>query len=137
VGRYEVILLDTHVAVWIVNEDPALGKESRALIHHALENDRVAVSAISFWELAMLVAKGCLSAMTSASLHREKITSSNIHEIPLTGDVGILAASLNLHGDPADRLIVATAIVHKATLMTADRALLRWRNALPRQNAAK
>jgi PIN domain nuclease of toxin-antitoxin system len=43
----------------------------------------------------------------------------------------------DLHGDPADRLIVATAIVHGATLMTADRALLRWRHPLPRQDASK
>jgi PIN domain nuclease of toxin-antitoxin system len=137
VGCDEVILLDTHVAVWITNEDPALGKQSRAYIEQALEHDVVAVSAISFWELAMLVAKGRLGAATSPAQHRANILTSNIQEIPLTGDVGILAAGLDLHGDPADRLIVATAIANDATLMTADRALLRWRHKLPRQDATK
>jgi PIN domain nuclease of toxin-antitoxin system len=50
----------------------------------------------------------------------------------------MLAGSLEgLHGDPADRFIVATAIVHDATLMTADAILLKWRNGLRRQDADK
>jgi PIN domain nuclease of toxin-antitoxin system len=42
-----------------------------------------------------------------------------------------------LHGDPSDRFIVATAIAHDATLLTADQRLLEWRNQLSRQNAAR
>ncbi len=132
-----MILLDTHVAILVTTEDPALGKQSRAFIDRARANDRLAISAVSFWELAMLIAKRRLSAITSPSKHRAKILGSDIHEIPMSGDVGILAAGLDLHGDPADRLIVATAIAHEATLVTADRAILRWRHALPRQDAAK
>lgn len=86
----------------------------------------------------MLTAKGRLDIAETPAHHRAAILETGTLELPVTGDIGILAAGLNtLHGDPADRLIVATAIVHNATLMTADRALLRWRNALPRQNAVK
>jgi PIN domain nuclease of toxin-antitoxin system len=137
VGRDEVILLDTQVAVWITTENPALGKLSRTLLQQAFESDRVVVSAISFWELAMLTAKRRLGSITSPSQHRATILSSAIQEVPLTGDIGILAAELDLHGDPADRFIVATAIVHGATLLTADKALLRWKNKLARLNATK
>jgi PIN domain nuclease of toxin-antitoxin system len=136
VGRDEVILLDTHAAIWVTTENSRLGKQSRLILERAFEYDRVVVSAISFWEMAMLAAKHRIDAITSASEHREKILSSRIEEVPITGDVGILAAELDLHGDPADRLIVATAIVHNATLMTADRTLLRWRHPLRRQDAA-
>jgi len=73
----------------------------------------------------MLIAKRRLDAATSPSQHRAKILASNFEEIPITGDIAILAAGLDLHGDPADRFIVATAVAHNATLMTADRALLR------------
>jgi PIN domain nuclease of toxin-antitoxin system len=136
-GRHEVILLDTHVAIWITTENPALGRESRTLVERARETDGLAISAVSFWELAMLAAKGRINSITSPTRHRARILSSDIQEIPLTGDVGILAADLDLHGDPADRFIAATAIIQGATLLTADRALLRWRHPLPRQDASK
>jgi PIN domain nuclease of toxin-antitoxin system len=136
-GRDEVILLDTHVIVWLATGETDIGKRSRELYERSLEAGELAVSAISFWEMAMLVAKGRLGAATSPAQHRKIIRSAGAQELPVTGDIGILAAELDLRGDPADRLIVATAITHGATLMTADRALLSWRNALPRQNAAK
>jgi PIN domain nuclease of toxin-antitoxin system len=137
VGRDEVILLDTHVIVWLTTDDRKIGKQSRVLYEHARENAELAISAISFWELAMLVGKGRLGAATSPAQHRAKILLAGAQELPVTGDIAILAAGLDLHGDPADRFIAATAIAHEATLLTADRAILRWRHALPRQNAAK
>ena len=86
----------------------------------------------------MLVAKGRLRSVDSASNLREVVLNSGINEIPLTGDIAILAGNLeSLHGDPADRFIVATAIAHEATLMTADARLLEWRHKLRRQNAEK
>ena len=66
---------------------------------------------------------------------RGLMVQAGIREIPLTGDIAILAVQLNLHGDPADRFIVATAIAKDATLMTADETLLRWRSKLRRINA--
>ena len=137
-GRDEVILLDTHVIVWLTTENAALGKQSRVLYERAREAGEIAVSAISFWEMAMLIGKGRLGAARSPAQHRIMILDGGAQELPVTGDVAILAAELErLHGDPADRLIIATAITHGATLMTADRALLSWRHRLRRQDASK
>ena len=55
--------------------------------------------------------------------------------MPLTGDIAILAVRLDLHSDPADRFIAATAIAHDATLMTADESLLGRRSKVRRINA--
>jgi PIN domain nuclease of toxin-antitoxin system len=130
-----VIVLDTHAAVWLAI-DRGLGKQSQRLIDKALVDDSLAISAISFWEIAMLVAKKRLRALKLPGEQRSKMLSAGIHELPLTGDVAILAAELeNLHGDPADRIIAATAIAHDATLITADANLLRWRHRLKRQDA--
>ena len=69
---------------------------------------------------------------------RDIVLNAGINEIPLTGNVAILAGTLDgLHGDPADRFIVATAITFDATLMTADATLLHWSHKLKRQNAEK
>lgn len=130
-----MILLDTHAAVWLAI-DRGLGKQSQRIADKALADDRLAVSAFSFWELGMLIAKRRLRAVKSVGELRAKLLAAGIRELPLTGDIAILAAELeNLNGDPADRVIAATAIAHDATLMTADADLLRWRHRLKRQDA--
>ena len=130
-----MILLDTHAAIWLAI-DQGLGKRSQRIADKALAEDRLAISAISFWELAMLIAKRRLRAVKSANEQRMKLLAAGIRELPLTGEIAILAAELeDLHGDPADRIIAATAIAHDAMLMTADANLLRWRHRLKRQDA--
>ncbi len=129
-----MILLDTHAAIWLVID--GLGKQSQRIADRALADDRLAVSAFSFWELGMLIAKRRLRAVKSAGELRAKLLAAGIRELPLTGEIAILAAELEaLHGDPADRIIAATAIAHDATLVTADANLLRWRHRLKRQDA--
>jgi PIN domain nuclease of toxin-antitoxin system len=84
----------------------------------------------------MLVAKGRLRARSSPREQRTKILAAGIQELPLTGEIAILAGEIeNLHGDPADRIIAATAIVHETTLITADANLPRWPNPLKQQDA--
>ena len=132
-----MILLDTHAAIWFTT-DAGLGKRSQTIADRALADDQLAISAVSFWEVAMLVAKRRLRSLDSAADLREQVLNSGINEVPLTGDIAILAGNLDgLHGDPADRFIVATAIARDATLMTADAILLNWRNKLRRQDAEK
>ncbi len=56
----------------------------------------------------------------------------------MTGSIAIAAGELaRMHGDPADRLIIATASLAGATLMTADARILRWKHALPRHDARR
>lgn len=137
-GRGEVIVLDTHVLIWLATDERSIGKQSRAAYDQSFASGGVAVSAVSYWELGMLAAKGRLDIPQSPANYRERLGEAGVKELPLTGDIAILAASLDgLHGDPADRFIAATAIAHGAMLMTADRNLLAWRHALPRQNATR
>jgi PIN domain nuclease of toxin-antitoxin system len=132
-----MILLDTHAALWFVT-DSGLGRRSKSIADTALADDRLIISAISFWEMAMLVAKKRLRSLDSVSELRRTVLESGIREAPLTGDITILAGNLEgLHGDPADRFIVATAIARDATLITADQRLLRWRSNLKRHDADK
>lgn len=130
-----MILLDTHAAIWLAI-DKGLGRQSQRMVDRALADDRLAISAFSFWELAMLIAKRRLRALKSAGEQRAKLLTAGIRELPVTGEIAILAAELeNLNGDPADRIIAATAIAYDATLMTADDNLLRWPHRLKRHDA--
>jgi PIN domain nuclease of toxin-antitoxin system len=131
-----VILLDTHAALWFTSDNGLLGKRSQQALDRALEDDQLAVSAISFWEIALLIAKRRVRSIDSAAETRDLILRVGISELAVTGEIAILAGELDsLQGDPADRFIAATAIVHDATLVTADEKLLRWRHPLRRQNA--
>jgi PIN domain nuclease of toxin-antitoxin system len=130
-----MILLDTHAAIWLTTGH-GLGKRSQRIADKALNDDDLTISAISFWELAMLIAKGRLRALKSLGEQRAKMLAAGIHELPITGEIAILACEIeDLHGDPADRIIAATAIVHNAALMTADANLLGWKHQLKRQDA--
>lgn len=137
-GRYEVILIDTHVAIWIATDPELIGQRSRALIEEAASQERILISSISFWEIALLVSKRRLRIGKSPSDLRLELLQTGVTELPVTGPISILSVELNkLHGDPADRFIVATAVIHGATLMTADTDLLRWRHPIQRQDASK
>jgi PIN domain nuclease of toxin-antitoxin system len=138
VGSNEVILIDTHVALWIATNDPALGTKSRALVQQAVTDGTLAISAISFWEIALLIARRRFETTKTATQLRTEMADTSIVELPLNGDISIRAVELrHLHGDPADRFILATAIAHDAALLTADKALLRWRHPIKRHDAAK
>jgi PIN domain nuclease of toxin-antitoxin system len=131
-----VILLDTHVALWFAAGSNSVGKRCRRIASQAAVESQLAVSAISFWEIALLIAKRRLRSAESAEQTRREILSFGAVELPLTGEIAILAGELHsLHADPADRFIAATAIAHDATLVTADDRLLRWRHSVRRHNA--
>lgn len=133
-----MIVLDTHVALWLANDDAALGPSSLSTILAARDERQLAVSAISFWEIALLASKRRLELEQDPLNLRDELLDTGVIEIPLTGRVAILAVELDIpHSGPADRFIVATAIANEATLITVDRTLLRWHHKLPRQNAAK
>jgi PIN domain nuclease of toxin-antitoxin system len=132
-----VIVLDTHAAIWLTT-DRGLGRQSQRIADKALSEDRLAISTMSFWELALLTAKGRLRSLKSTSERPSELIATGVRELPLTGDIAILAAELEgLNGDPADRIIAATAIAHDATLVTADEKLLQWRHRLKRQDAGQ
>jgi PIN domain nuclease of toxin-antitoxin system len=132
-----VILLDTHAAIWVLRDDAALGKKARDAAIAALADGELAISAISFWEIALLIAKRRLRSLDDPGETRLQMMRAGIREVPLTGEIAIVAVHLDLHSDPADRFIAATAMVHNAALMTADETLLSWRSKVRRLNAER
>lgn len=132
-----MILLDTHVLVWLDQDNHNLGPKCRRAIDDALADDDLAVAAISFWEVAMLVAKQRLAIDMALHHWRRDLIAGGIRELPLDGRVGLLAAGLELHRDPADRFIAATATINEATLATADQRLLAWKTNIERLDATR
>jgi PIN domain nuclease of toxin-antitoxin system len=133
-----VIVLDTHVLLWAAGDDRKLGRKTRTMIDRRWANGELAVPAIAFWEIGLLEARGRLSLPTPVREWRNAVLAAGAVELPLDGNVALRALDLaGLHNDPADRFIVATALAHEATLVTADERLLGWQHALDRQDARK
>ena len=130
-------LLDTHVLIWLRLDSPELGKKARRAIDRDWQTGQIYVSAITFWEIAMLKYKGRLEFIRGQNVdawHGE-VLRQGLKEVPVTGQIGIKAAGLtDLPGDPADRIIAATA-ADGYQLITADKALLDWSDPLRRLDA--
>ncbi len=136
-GAGTVIILDTHVLLWLRAGSERLGAQARHAIDEAWQSDRVCVSAISFWEVALLIEKGRLRLSEHVSLWRQEQLAQGMIEIPVSGAIGIRAALLpDMHGDPAGRLIVATAL-EGHQLITADERILTWPGSLNRLRATE
>jgi PIN domain nuclease of toxin-antitoxin system len=135
VGGQSLILLDTHVLLWLDRDDPLLGSTADRMAESALAEGALAASAITFWEIALLLAKDRIELARPLVQWRRDLLASGLIECPVVGEIGIAAAQIEgLHGDPADRIILATAVHHQATLVTADQRLLTWKGALERHD---
>jgi PIN domain nuclease of toxin-antitoxin system len=131
-----MLLLDTHALVWLDQDDASLGKRGRRAADRALVRGELVVSAISFWEVAMLSAKGRLQMDIPVGAWRRDLLEAGLVEVPVDGEIGIAASELDaLHADPADRMIVATVRLRGGMLLTADERLLAWGGKLRRQDA--
>ena len=130
-----MMLLDTHVLIWLLLDNDQLGEYALSLIRSSWADGDIAVSAITFWEIAMLHKKGRLSLISDIESWRAELLESGLTEIAVDGQIGIRAVSLeDFHADPADRMIVATAL-EGYRLVTADRRILDWSGRLDCLNA--
>ena len=103
-----MILLDTHVLLWLRAADARLGRRALDEIDRAWHAGDVAASAILFWEVAMLNAKGRINMADDVRSWRRQPLEQGMVEIAVSGEICIRAASLvDFHDDPADRIIVA------------------------------
>ncbi|MGB5986027.1 MAG: type II toxin-antitoxin system VapC family toxin [Desulfobacterales bacterium] len=121
--------MDTHVLVWLDAGSPRLGARTLDQINDAFSLGNLAVSAVSFWEISMLVQKKRLEIRLETDIWRKELLENGLREIQLDGAIAIRAGELRqFHGDPADRMIVATAQQMSWTLATADKRILDWKN---------
>lgn len=120
-----MILLDTHALLWWLDQPGSLGKKAQKLIGESNQNKSVYVSAISFWEIGMLVTKGRLVLTMPLDNWVNKVVG--LEEVEVIDINWKLALTANLidypHPDPADRLIISTALEHKLKLITKDKRI--------------
>lgn len=132
------LLLDTHALVWLLEGSRRLGREARRMADVAAREESLLVSAITFWEVAMMTQRRRLELSQPVTEWRRKALGLGITEVPVTGDIGILATELDgLPADAADRIIAASARAREATLLTADANILRWKGELERHDARR
>lgn len=124
-----MILLDTHVLVWVVEDDARLGKKARAIIEECTRDSRILISAITPWEIAMLTEKGRLVLRDDVKRWLDRVLvlpGLSLAALEPQISVGSVRLPGVFHADPADRIIVATARFHQVPLLTADQAILDY-----------
>ena len=121
------LLLDTHTLLWMVENHPRLGAGAAGAMNRAGREDRLSISAITLWEIGLLASKQRID------LHRdvmewvhEVLALPGLSLVQLLPEIAVTSTRLpfEMHPDPADRILVATARRFGATLVTADPALL-------------
>ena len=127
-----MILLDTHVAIWLVADPARLSRAARERITRALSSDQpnpgVAIASITLWETALLVERGHVvlrGAHGTEAAVGKIVEEGGFQIIPLTVRAAAIAAALprTFPKDPADRLIAGTALAEGLALVTSDKPI--------------
>ena len=125
-----MIVLDTHALIWWVNGDARLAPTAKTIIEDSLSgNSQVLVSAISAWELALLVQRGRIAlAMEMDEWLRAVESIEGVSIVPVSAQMAVQSVNLpgEFHKDPADRMIVALARELNAPVITADEKIHRY-----------
>lgn len=124
-----MIVLDTNALIWWISDSGKLSRKARKIIEEGEKKKAIYISSISVLEVYTLVKKGKLELNTLANNWLEKIENlSYVHFVPV--DNKIAAQSVNLtnfeHKDPADRIIIATALTFGAKIITSDKKILNY-----------
>lgn len=123
-----MIILDTHMWVWWIHDDPQLTQQQKTWIQEHEERG-LGVSAISCWEVAKLVEyHRLILSCPIAEWLEQALVYPGIQLLPLTPRIAVESTQLpgSFHRDPADQLIVATARAYGCPLLTADEKILRY-----------
>lgn len=131
-GRSLLILLDTHVVVWLASDEVRLSKKARVAIDEARQDDGgLAISDFTLYELSTLFRKKQIGLSISLESFLSEVEKRFV-VLPITGRICVSAVALPVAypKDPADRIIGATALVEGLTLLTAD-AQIRNSRAVP------
>jgi PIN domain nuclease of toxin-antitoxin system len=124
-----MIVLDTHTWIWFISKPEVLSKRAKKAVSAAVKEKSVLISSISAWEVAFLVTKKRLTLSLDVTDWIAK--SENlpfIQFIAVSNSIAIKSVNLPqpLHPDPADRIIIATALSAGAPLVTKDKKLLHY-----------
>ena len=124
-----MIVLDTHAWVWFVSNPELLSKKAKRTIERAVVDNNVFISSISAWEVALLTSKKrLLLSMEVADWIKKSEMLPFVNFIPVDNSIAVKSVNLpqSFHSDPADRIIIATAISLGASLITKDERILKY-----------
>ena len=124
------VLLDTHMWLWWLTRQPQMSDRERTALDRAAERQELFLQAISLWEAQMLHSKNRIQLpLPFADWLRRASAPGVLTVLPLDVEVVIVLGRLPgaFHGDPADRLIVATARAHRLALATHDERIRKSR----------
>jgi len=124
------LLLDTHIALWLDSGDARLRAPTRALVDNCWQNGgTILLSAITVWEIALLVNTGRIDLDVPVAAWIDRfLDRPGIEAVPLTHKAAACSYQLHHleHRDPADRLLIATAIELACPLITYDERIVRF-----------
>ena len=124
------LLLDTHYWIWLqFATERRISPKALAAIQAAAQRGELLLSVMSVWEVGMLEAKGRLNLFFSSDQWvKTALATPGLSLVTLTAEIALDSTRLpgNLQGDPADRIIVATARSRNASFLTADEKLAAW-----------
>lgn len=124
-----MIVLDTHAWIWWVSSPAFLSETARQVIDEAVTHRNVLISSISTWEVAILVSRGRLKlTMNPADWVAASEALPFFDFVPVSNNIALKSVQLPgvLHNDPADRIIIATAISLGAALVTKDEKIRNY-----------
>ena len=124
-----MIVLDTHAWIWFISNPDLLSKRAQKAVDAAVKDQSILISSISAWELALLVTKKRLKLTLDVTDWIAKSESLPfIQFMPVTNSIAVKSVNLPLplHPDPADRIIIASALSVGAPLVTKDKKLLDY-----------
>lgn len=124
-----MIVLDTHTWIWFISKPEVLSKRAKKAVSAAVEEKSVLISSISVWEVTLLVKKKRLTLSLDVT---DWVAKSEglpfIQFIEISNSIAVKSVNLQqpLHPDPADRIIIATALSAGVPLVTKDKKLLNY-----------
>jgi PIN domain nuclease of toxin-antitoxin system len=126
-----MILLDTHIWIWWMDDNPRLSQRHRQIIS-SQQNDGLGISIYSCWEVAKLVEYGRLELKLSIEdWLKIALSHPQIQALDLTIPIIVKSTKLvGFHKDPADQIIVATSILSGIPLLTADEKIIAYPDVL-------
>ena len=123
------LLLDTHVWLWLESAPEQIAKPAASRIRKAAQDGKLWVSVLSVWEIGMLVAKERIRlSMPVEEWVRQAAATPGMRMLALTPEIALESSRLpdSPHGDPVDRMLMASARMHNLTLISQDRKMLAY-----------
>jgi len=125
------LLLDTHIWIWLMQGNDNLSLDFRKAIDRCQAFEGILISSISIWEIGMLVnKKKLILGMETLDWVNQTLELPGVILVPISPRIAIQSTTLpgEVHGDPTDRILIATAHEESAVLTTCDKKILDYGN---------